>query len=55
VSILSFYDPGIPAWFTAWIDARDSRPLALRMVAAAHFMRHRYSRFNRPLRIVPPP
>jgi hypothetical protein len=54
VWIASFADPGIPAWFTAWIDRRTYRTLELRMTAAAHFMHHRYLEFDRPLAIRPP-
>jgi copper transport protein len=52
--VVSFLDRGIPAWFTATIDRRTYRTLALRMTAAAHFMRHRYGPFNAPLEIRPP-
>jgi copper transport protein len=51
----SFYDPRLPAWFELTFDPRTGRLLALKMTATAHFMRHRYAGFNRPLRIVPPP
>jgi copper transport protein len=54
VRIVTFHDPKLPAWFELSIDARTSRLLALRMTAQAHFMRHRYSGFDRPLEIVPP-
>jgi hypothetical protein len=54
VWIVSFVTPSVPAWFTAWIDKRDYRTLQLKMTAAAHFMFHRYTRFNAPLKIVPP-
>jgi hypothetical protein len=54
VWIVSFANPTTPAWFTAWIDRENYRPLRLRMTAAAHFMYHRYLEFDRPLRIVPP-
>jgi hypothetical protein len=54
VWIVSFANPTTPAWFTAWIDKQNSRPLQLRMTAAAHFMFHRYVAFNQPLRITPP-
>jgi hypothetical protein len=54
VWIVSFVNPTTPAWFTAWIDRRTYRPLRLKMTAAAHFMRHRYVEFDRPLRITPP-
>jgi putative copper export protein len=54
VWLASFYDPKLPAWFELSIDQKTSRLLALRMTAQAHFMRHRYSGFNRPFEIVPP-
>jgi hypothetical protein len=54
VWLVSFVTPSVPAWFTAWIDKRSSRTLQLRMTAAAHFMFHRYTEFNAPLRIKPP-
>lgn len=54
VWIVSFANPTTPAWFTAWIDRRTYRTLRLRMTAAAHFMRHRYVEFDRPLAIRPP-
>ena len=43
-----------PTWFTVTLDRRTSRPRGLRMTTAAHFMTHRYLRFNAPLRIKPP-
>jgi copper transport protein len=54
VKLASFYDPVIPAWFELSIDPATGRLLALRMTAQAHFMRHRYTGFDEPLRIVPP-
>ena len=54
VAIASFFDPRIPAWFELWVDRRTSRLLELRMTAQAHFMHHRYTGFDLPLRIVPP-
>jgi hypothetical protein len=54
VWLVSFLNPTIPAWFTAWIDRDSYRTLQLRMTAAAHFMFHRYVAFNRLLRIEPP-
>jgi hypothetical protein len=54
VWIVSFATPSVPAWFTAWIGKRDYRTLQMRMTAAAHFMFHRYTKFNAPLKIVPP-
>jgi hypothetical protein len=50
----SFYDPRLPAWFELTFDPGTGRLLRLEMTAMAHFMRHRYSGFDRPLRIVPP-
>ncbi|HEY6835518.1 MAG TPA: hypothetical protein VI142_03525 [Gaiellaceae bacterium] len=54
VWLVSFVTPSVPAWFTAWIDKRDYRTLQMRMTAASHFMFHRYTQFNAPLKIVPP-
>jgi hypothetical protein len=54
VWVVSFVNPEVPAWFTAWIDRKDYRTLRLRMTAASHFMFHRYLEFNEPLKIVPP-
>ncbi len=54
VRVASFYDPHLPAWFELSIEPKTGHLLALRMTAQAHFMQHRYSGFNRPLRIVPP-
>ncbi len=52
--VVTFFDPVLPAWFEVAVDPKTALPLTLKMTAAAHFMRHRYSGFNRPLRIVPP-
>jgi copper transport protein len=52
--LVSFYDPVLPAWFEVALDPRSALPLRLDMTAAAHFMHHRYTNFNRRLRIVPP-
>jgi hypothetical protein len=51
---LSWYDPGVPSWFTGTFDRTTARPIELRMTAAAHFMQHRYLAFNRGVRVVPP-
>lgn len=53
--LISFYDSSIPAFFTIAVEKATLRTLELRMTAAAHFMHHRYSRFNVPLNITPPP
>jgi copper transport protein len=54
VRIVSFYDPHLPAWFVLSIEPGMGRLLALRMTAQAHFMQHRYTGFDKPLKIVPP-
>lgn len=51
---VSFAVPKIPAFFTATVDRRTGRTLALDMVAAAHFMHHRYFGFDASVRIAPP-
>jgi hypothetical protein len=54
VDIVSFYDPTIPAWFEAELDRDTKLPLRVRMIAAAHFMTHRFGGFNAPITILPP-
>lgn len=53
-SLISFYDANIPAFFTIAVDKATLHTLDLRMTAAAHFMHHRYSGFNAPVKITPP-
>ena len=52
--VVSFFDPRLPGWFELAVDPATHRPLTLKMTAAAHFMRHRYTNFNQRLKIVPP-
>jgi hypothetical protein len=52
--VVSFMKPLGPTWFTVTLDRHTLRPRALRMTTAAHFMTHRYARFNAPPRIKPP-
>jgi len=52
--VVSFFDPQLPAWFELAVDPATDRPLTLKMTAAAHFMHHRYTNLNEPMRIVPP-
>lgn len=52
--VVSFLKPVGPAWFTVRLDRRTLLPRDLRMTAAAHFMTHRYARFNAPARITAP-
>jgi hypothetical protein len=54
VWVVSFVNPTVPAWFTAWIDRSSYRTLRLRMTAASHFMFHRYVEFNKPVGIAAP-
>ena len=52
--VVSFFKPTGPVWFTVWLDRRTFLPRTLRMTAAAHFMTHRYTRFNAPPTIKAP-
>jgi hypothetical protein len=52
--IVTLLDPDIPSWFELRIDKQTFRPSEVRMIAASHFMRDRYSRYDKPLRIRPP-
>jgi hypothetical protein len=51
---LSFAAPQIPAVFQLRVDETDQLPRQLEMIAAAHFMHHDYSGFDRPAHIAPP-
>jgi len=52
--VVAFMKPLGPTWFTLRLDRKTLLPHNLRMTTAAHFMRHRYLRFNAPPRIKPP-
>ena len=52
--VISFLNPGIPAWFEVRFDAHTLLPRRLDMIAVSHFMHHRYAAFNAPRRIFPP-
>jgi copper transport protein len=52
--VVAFMKPLGPTWFTVRLDRRTFLPRSLRMTTAAHFMTHRYTRFNAPPRIKPP-
>jgi copper transport protein len=52
--VVSFMKPIGPAWFTLTLNRKTMRPTRLHMTAAAHFMTHAYTGFNRPLSIRPP-
>jgi copper transport protein len=52
--VVSFLKPLGPTWFTVRLDRKTLRPRDLRMTTAAHFMTHRYTRFDAPPRIKAP-
>jgi copper transport protein len=52
--VVAFMKPLGPVWFTLRLDRRTLLPRALKMTTAAHFMTHRYTRFNAPPTIKPP-
>jgi copper transport protein len=52
--VIAFMKPLGPTWFTIRLDRHTLLPRDLRMTTAAHFMTHRYTRFNAPPRIKPP-
>ena len=52
--LVSFFDPGTPAWFTVALDRATLRTLELRMVTTAHFMHDVYASFNATAAVVPP-
>jgi len=52
--VVAFMKPLGPTWFTLRLDRKTLRPRSLRMTTAAHFMTHRYLRFNAPPRIKAP-
>ena len=53
--VVAFMKPLGPTWFTVRLDRKTLLPRDLRMTTAAHFMTHRYTKFNAPPRIKPPP
>jgi copper transport protein len=52
--VVAFMKPLGPTWFTVELDRRTLLPQKLRMTTAAHFMTHRYLRFNAPRAIRAP-
>jgi copper transport protein len=52
--VVSFFKPTGPVWFTLRLDRHTLLPQSLRMTAAAHFMKHRYTKFNAAPTIKPP-
>ena len=52
--LVSFFDPGTPAWFTAVIERKTYHTLQTEMVTTAHFMHDVYGAFNTTPPIRPP-
>jgi hypothetical protein len=51
---ITFFDPGIPAWFEILVDRTSLRTLQSRMIAASHFMVDDFSGFNSTPPVEPP-
>jgi hypothetical protein len=45
--LVSFFDPGTPAWFTVVIEQKTYRTLQTEMITTAHFMHDVYGAFNK--------
>jgi hypothetical protein len=52
--LVSFFDPGTPAWFTAVIERKTYHTLQTQMITTAHFMHDVYGAFNATPPITPP-
>jgi hypothetical protein len=52
--LVSFFDPGTPAWFTAVIERKTYHTLQTEMITTAHFMHDVYGAFNTTPPIRPP-
>jgi hypothetical protein len=52
--LVSFFDPGTPAWFTVVIEQKTFHTLQTEMITTAHFMHDVYGAFNRTPAITPP-
>lgn len=52
--VVSFFDPGTPAWFTAVIEQKTYHTLQTQMITTAHFMHDVYRAFNATPPISPP-
>jgi hypothetical protein len=51
---VTFFDPGLTAWFALVLDRATMRTLDLHMVTTAHFMHDVYGPFNTSVRLRPP-
>lgn len=52
--VVSFFDPGTPAWFEVTVETGTKHTVELFMNTTAHFMHDTYSAFNSAAPIVPP-
>jgi hypothetical protein len=52
--LVSFFDPGTPAWFTVVIERKTYHTLQSEMITTAHFMHDVYGAFNATPPITPP-
>lgn len=55
IAEVALMDHATPLWFRLWVDLSTMRVHRARMIADGHFMTQRFSRFNQPLTIKPPP
>ena len=55
VSVIGLMDPGTPTWWQLTIDRKTKRVLHDQVITYGHFDTERYSAFNAPLEISPPP
>lgn len=51
---VSFFDPGVPAWYTVAASPRTHELVRVEMVAPAHFMRDEYRGLDVPVVVRPP-
>jgi hypothetical protein len=51
---VALFDPALTAWFELHVDRRTNLPQGLRMIAPAHFMTDRYSRYGTRREVRPP-
>jgi hypothetical protein len=52
---VTFFDLNTHAWFRVVVDPQTSLPQTVHMTGISHFMTDRYSRFDAPASIAPPP
>jgi hypothetical protein len=52
---VTFFDPSAQAWFRVVFDPKTSLPRTVQMTGVSHFMTDRYSHYDAPAAIRPPP